>query len=113
MFSKIKYMLILFIIISSIGFSQTNFEGKIVFQVKSNDNEINKITYLIKGDKFRIEPQAKDDSRGKGVMVYDSKNKMMTMFITERKMYMEMPFDQTNKKDTVKDRKSTRLNSSH
>ena len=106
MFNKLKYMLVLLVILSSIGFSQTNFEGKVVFQVKSDNNEINKITYLIKGDKFRIEPEAKDDSRGKGVMVYDSKNKMMTMFITERKMYMEMPFDLTDKTETVKKEKT-------
>ena len=79
--------------------SQTNFEGKIVFQVR-NDSETNQISYLVKGDKFRIEPKA---SKGMGAMIYDSKKKTMTMLITTRKMYMEMPLDLTsNKKDKKK-----------
>jgi len=85
--------------------SQTNFEGKVVFQVK-NENETNQITYFIKGDKFRIEPQTADKPGGKGVLVYDRKNKMMTMFITERKMYMERPLDLNDKTDTVKKEKT-------
>lgn len=74
--------------------SQTNFEGKIVFQV-SNDDETNKISYLVKGDKFRIQLKA---SKGRGVMIYDSKKKIMTMLITPKKMYMETPLDLTSKK---------------
>lgn len=74
--------------------SQINFEGKIVFQV-SNDNETNKISYLVKENKIRIELKASKDM---GVMIYDSKKKIMTMLITHRKMYMESPLDLTNEK---------------
>ncbi|HED08128.1 MAG TPA: DUF4412 domain-containing protein [Ignavibacteria bacterium] len=78
--------------------SQTNFEGKIVFQVKNN-NETNQITYLVKGDKFRIEPKT---PKGMGVMIYNSKKKMMIILITPKKMYMEVPLDLTNKKSDKK-----------
>jgi len=78
--------------------SQTNFEGKIVIQV-SNEDETNQISYLVKGDKFRIEFKA---SKGMGAMIYDSKKKTMTMLITSKKMYMEVPLDLTNKKSDKK-----------
>ena len=89
----LAFLFIIFIFHTNIN-SQTNFEGKIVFQV-SNDDETNQISYLVKGDKFRIEIKA---SKGMGAMIYDNKKKIMTMLITSRKMYMETPFDLTNKK---------------
>ena len=100
MTNKVKLLTLLAIIFFSYTniIPQTNFEGKIVFQVR-NGAETNQITYLVKGDKFRIEPKT---SKGMGVMIYNSKKKTMIIFITPKKMYMEIPLDLTNKKTDKK-----------
>ena len=71
------------------SFSQTNFEGKIVFQV--NDEGVNQqMSYLVKGSKFRIEPEG---TQGQGIMLFDNDTRMMTILMPSQKMYMEIPMD--------------------
>jgi len=58
--NKKNFLFIIFftIFISNTFISaQTNFEGKITFQVK-NKSAVNQITYLVKDGKYRIEPKA-------------------------------------------------------
>ena len=77
------------------NFSQSQFEGKIVFEVSDQETSPQQINYLVKGDWFRIEvPQA---ATGSGAMIYNQKNKTMTMIMPQQKMYMEMPLDMSEK----------------
>ncbi len=68
-------------------FAQGTFEGKVIFQVMDESMTQN-ISYFVKDDKFRIEPE---ESKGQGVMIYDSESKTMIVVMPEQKMYMEMP----------------------
>jgi Domain of unknown function (DUF4412) len=73
--------------------AQDMFEGKVTFKA-DNDGEEQLMTYLVKGTKFRIEP---DDGEGEsqGAMIYDSETQMMILLMNEQKMYMEMPMNES------------------
>jgi len=71
------------------SFSQTNFEGKIVFQVE-DEGATQQMSYLVKGSKFRIEPEG---TQGQGIMLFDNDTRTMTILMPSQKMYMEMPMD--------------------
>ncbi len=103
MIKKMKLLITVAVIIflsNSNILSQSNFEGKIVFQVK-NKSVLNQISYLVKGDKYRIEPKA---AKGMGTMLYSGKTKIMTILIAPNKMYMEIPFDLSVKKKVKKEK---------
>ncbi|UCH64462.1 MAG: DUF4412 domain-containing protein [Ignavibacterium sp.] len=90
--SKTIALLSCFIIFSaSILFGQDRFEGKVTFKT-DDDGKEQLMTYLMKGNKFRIEESEGRDAAG-GVMIYDSETQMMTILMNEQKMYMEMPIN--------------------
>jgi len=106
MSERIKFLLTIAFVIfisSSYTCAQTNFEGKIVFRIKYKES-YNQITYLVKKDKFRIEPK---DTGGMGIMLYDAKKEVMTIIISPKKMYMEMPFDLSPTKGTKRNKTKT------
>lgn len=71
--------------------AQNKFEGKVVFQVEEDGNS-ETISYLVKGSKYRIEPQS-NQGMGDATMLYDADKKVMYMLMDDQKMYMEMPID--------------------
>jgi hypothetical protein len=79
----------LIIFSASILFGQDRFEGKVTFKT-DDDGKEQLMTYLMKGNKFRIEESEGRDAGG-GVMIYDSETQMMTILMNEQKMYMEQP----------------------
>jgi hypothetical protein len=90
--SKLKMVAVLSCLLLfsvSIVFGQDRFEGKVTF--KTDDEQL--ITYLMKGNKFRIE-QSEGKDTGGGAMIYDSDTQMMTILMNQQKMYMEMPINE-------------------
>jgi hypothetical protein len=75
----------------SISIAQDRFEGKVTFKT-DDDGKEELMTYLMKGNKFRIEESEGRDAGG-GAMIYDSETQMMTILMNEQKMYMEMPLN--------------------
>ena len=73
--------------------AQDMFEGKVTFKA-DNDGEEQLMTYLVKGTKFRIEPD-NGDGESQGAMIYDSETQMMILLMNEQKMYMEMPMNES------------------
>ena len=72
-------------------FPQDHFQGKVTFQV-TEEGQTNKISYLVKGNKFRIEP-GQNEQMGMGVILFDADKNLMTVLMNEQKMYMQMPLD--------------------
>ncbi len=83
---KIAAIIILLIFTAVINnFAQSDFEGKVIMNVKSDDKETN-INFLVKGNKTLI--QMADEEKAN--MIMDSKDKKMIIIMPEQKMYMEM-----------------------
>ncbi|HEY7751572.1 MAG TPA: DUF4412 domain-containing protein [Ignavibacteriaceae bacterium] len=81
------FLVLLLCLFTSLSFSQTPFEGKVVYQFEE-DGDSQTMTYLVKDQKFRIEtPEAE------GTLIYDMKAGKMLMLMDGEKMYMEMPMD--------------------
>lgn len=86
-------------------FPQDRFQGKVTFQV-TEEGQSQKLSYFVKGNKFRIEP-GQNEQMGMGVIIYDTDKDLMTVLMSEQKMYMEMPLDKsmgmTNDESTGKE----------
>ncbi|NOY09256.1 MAG: DUF4412 domain-containing protein [Spirochaetes bacterium] len=92
---RIVTFLLLSLLYIPFSFGQTNFEGKIVFQV--NDEGVNQqMSYLVKGSKFRIEPK---ETQGQSIMLFDNDTRIMTILMPSQKMYMELPMDSKGMND--------------
>ena len=94
LFSKAKSLIIFGCLLLYAAFEifpQDHFQGKVTFQT-NEDGKKEKISYFVKGNKFKIQPDEADAS-GVGGMIYDAGKKVMIVLMTEQKMYMEMPFD--------------------
>jgi hypothetical protein len=99
--SKIITLLcFLFLFSASLIFGQDRFEGKVTFKTDDNGKE-QLVTYLMKGNKFRIEESEGMDAGG-GAMIYDSEKHIMTILMNEQKMYMEMPINDSKYTKQVK-----------
>ena len=89
----------LFLFSFTLANAQDMFEGKVTFKA-NNDGDDQFMTYLVKGTKFRIEPDA-GDGVSQGAMIYDSETKMMVLLMNEQKMYMEMPMNESQINSSV------------
>ncbi len=86
MLKKIYSLVILLVV--SLAFTclaQTQFEGKVVMNVKSGDKDTD-INLFVKGSKTLIQMTKEE----KANLIMDSKDKKMTILMPEQKMYMEM-----------------------
>jgi len=81
----------LLFITSSLSIAQDKFQGKVTFEV-SDEGQNQQISYLVKGNKFLIQPE-NGEAAGQGSMIYDGDKKSMIIIMNEQKMYMEMPID--------------------
>jgi hypothetical protein len=68
-------------------YSQDQFEGKVTFNV-FDDGASHTMQYYIKGSKFRIDTQERDE---KGIVIMDPSTKQFMIIMPEQKMYMTMP----------------------
>ncbi len=103
-FCKLCFITFLIFAVAANIPAQTSFEGKVVMNVKSDD-ESTEIDFFVKGNKTLIQV----DQEEKASMIMDSKGKKMLLIMPEQKMYMEMDLNimkdyasQMTNKDNVK-----------
>jgi hypothetical protein len=92
--SGLKFLMttIIFLIFtSSTNIAQDYFQGEVTFEAV-DEGQMQKMSYLVKGNKFRIQGNESEDVR-KGAMIYDAERKIITILMSEQKMYMEMPMN--------------------
>jgi len=68
-----------------------SFEGKVSFKMTSGKSKTQDLTYMIKGDKVRMEFPGQ---QGMGGMIVDTTRKEMMMIMDEQKTYMVMALPQ-------------------
>lgn len=99
---KLSAIFCLIMVVIPVQIHSQNFEGKVRMKI-SNDGETSYLDYLVKEEKFRIEPE---ESQGGGVMIMNMKDQNMMVIMPEQKMYMTFPmkshmknFKNENKED--------------
>ena len=86
MLHKIYFLVVLFVASFAItSVAQTQFEGKVVMNVKSGDKGTD-IDLFVKGNKTLMQMMGEE----KANLIMDSKAKKMTILMPQQKMYMEM-----------------------
>ncbi len=80
--TKLIYTLSL-LLLTGIAFSQSSFEGKVVFDLKE-DGQQQTLNYFVKDKRFRMEMPEKG-----GSILFDSRAFKMYVIMDEQKMYME------------------------
>ena len=80
--TKLIYALSL-LLLTGIAFSQSSFEGKVVFDLKEDGQQQN-LNYFVKDKRFRMEMPEKG-----GSILFDSRAFKMYVIMDEQKMYME------------------------
>jgi len=80
--TKLIYALSL-LLLTGIAFSQSSFEGKVVFDLKE-DGQQQTLNYFVKDKRFRMEMPEKG-----GSILFDSRAFKMYVIMDEQKMYME------------------------
>ncbi|HZS07499.1 MAG TPA: DUF4412 domain-containing protein [Blastocatellia bacterium] len=71
------------------------FEGIIAMKMDTGNQKGAEMTYLIKGQRTRIETKVTDNPEGQAVMLWDTGAGKMTTLIPSRKMYMTMDLKET------------------
>jgi hypothetical protein len=71
------------LLLTGIAFSQSSFEGKVVFDLKE-DGQQQTLNYFVKDKRFRMEMPEKG-----GSILFDSRAFKMYVIMDEQKMYME------------------------
>ncbi len=84
-FSLFSLLMLMVSLVSVKILAQSQFEGKVVMNVKSGDKDTD-INMFVKGNKTLI--QVSNEQKANVIM--DSKAKTMTILMPEQKMYMEM-----------------------
>jgi hypothetical protein len=83
----VLFFSLLFLFLVSIKSYSQSFEGKIVMQITSKDQDKPQIVdYYVKGNKIRVE--AKGNEGESGAMIFDSKTSDMMIVMPSRKMYL-------------------------
>ena len=88
---RIIGLLLLFLAILSFtgtGFSQDDFEGKVTFNLTSDDGKTNTMDYYVMGDKIRFDADMEGHN---GQIIMNTGTKQFMIIMPEQKMYMVMP----------------------
>jgi len=90
---KIFCFTVLFVLFIQIEYFPQSFEGKVNIKLVS-DGDVSFIDYLIKGNTFRMEMKDEEGESTASIIMDMNEMKMITL-MTEDKMYMEYPLEQT------------------
>lgn len=92
MFRKlVSEMFLIILVVSfaqSVSLSQSQFEGKVKFQVTDESGKSTMLDYFVKDKKFRME-----GPESQGAFIFDAASNKMMILMDAQKMYMEIPFD--------------------